>query len=656
MRVGIFTDTYLPDINGVVSSVELLRKELEKNGHDAYIICTYKGINKVKIEGKIIRLPGVEVKKLYGYALTSPLHFLFIEELKKLKLDIIHAETEFGVGIFANIVASTLNLPLVRTYHTTYEDYTHYLNFINSKKLDSGLKKLVVTWSKLYCDNCVKLITPSKKTMELLTSYGVKTPIDIIPNGVELSSFKDENSDPVQIKKIKEEVALKEDEKLLVFVGRIAQEKAIDEIIKAFSQVKEEQLKIKLMIVGGGPSLDDLKKLCSDLNLNDYVYFMGKQNFDKVVNYYKASDGFISASTSETQGMTYIEALASGLVVLARYDEVLKGLVKENENGFFFDKDIFSALKKFNSLSKDDLRKMKKACLSSVACYDADFFGKESIKIYNEALEEYKDNYLIEKTVLNDNCVELTLKSFNGESEKLTISIDAYVSLGLRKNSRFSKLNFKMFKELEVYPIAYRSCIKRLANKDYSTKMMYDYLNQKYALNKDRAKIIVDELIKKGFLDDFRYANSKINSFQANFYSRKKMIVKLTSDGISNDIIDKVLKNQDNNELAFAKKKANKYYNSIIDKSYMLKKNTIMNKLINDGFDYNICKEALNSLDFSTSLLQEKEIIKKEANKALKKYIRKYSGTELRNHIYLALVSKGFQYDDIYALINEMEL
>ena len=94
MKIGIFTDTYLPDINGVVSSVELLRKQLEKHGHDAYVICTYKGVSKVKKEGKIIRLPGVEVKKLYGYALASPLHFLYIEELRELNLDLIHAETE----------------------------------------------------------------------------------------------------------------------------------------------------------------------------------------------------------------------------------------------------------------------------------------------------------------------------------------------------------------------------------------------------------------------------------------------------------------------------------------------------------------------------------------------------------------------------------
>lgn len=656
MRVGIFTDTYLPDINGVVSSVELLRKQLEKNGHDAYVICTYKGINKVKIEGKIIRLPGVEIKKLYGYAITSPVHFLFIEELKKLKLDIIHAETEFGVGIFANIVASTLNLPLVRTYHTTYEDYTHYVNFINSRRLDKGLKKLVVGWSKLYCDNCVKLITPSKKTMEMLTSYGVKTPIDIVPTGVELNRFKDENTDFDEVYRIQSMVNLNEDEKLLVFVGRIAKEKSIDEIIKAFSLVKENNLKVKLMIVGGGPSLEELKSLTKHLNLEKYIYFMGKQPFDEVVNYYKAADGFISASTSETQGMTYIEALSSGLVVLARHDEVLEDLIKENKNGYFFDKDIYEAIEKFDSLSKDELNNMKEVCMASVDCYDADTFGASSIRIYEEALEDYKYSYVIEKTTLKDNCVELTLRDFNDDNEKLTISMDTYANMGLRKNSRFSKLNFNVLKEMEVYALAYRSCLKRLANSDYSIEMMYSYLYRKYELNRDRASLIIDELIEKGLLDDYRYASGKVNSLRANLYSKKKMAIKLAHDGVSDEIIDRVLVVQDNDELALAIKKANKYLNIITNKSYNAKKTAIMGKLLNDGFEYNICKEAMSSLDFSTSLLQEKEIIRKEANKALKKYSRKYSGTDLRNHIYLSLANKGFNYDDIYALINEMEL
>ena len=656
MRIGIFTDTYLPDINGVVSSVELLRKKLEDNGHDAYVICTYKGHTKVKKEGKIIRLPGIEIKQLYGYALASPLHFLYIDELRSLNLDLIHAETEFGVGIFANIVASNLGLPLVRTYHTTYEDYTHYVNFINSKTLDKGLKKLVVSWSKLYCDNCVKLITPSKKTMEMLTSYGVKTPIDIIPTGVELDRFKDENIDFEKVKEIRNEVNLKDNEKLLVFVGRIAQEKSIDSIINAFKKVKENNLALKLMIIGDGPSLNELKELSSSLELNDYIYFMGKKPFAEVANYYKAADGFISASTSETQGMTYIEALASGLMVLAHYDEVLEDIVKEGENGYFFKDDVYNAIEKFESLSKEELETKKEKCISSITQYDAETFGKESIRIYNEAIEEYKESYSIIKTTLKDNCVLLTLLSFSGEQEKLTIALDAYSALGLRKNSRFSKLNYSFFKELEIYPIAYRACLKRLANSDYSIKEMYDYLYHKYELNYHQAKLIIDLLIEKGLLDDYRYALSKVTSFKANFYSRRKMSQKLIQAGINQETINNVLVDEKDNDLLACKKKAEKYLRSITNKSYNAKKTAIMAKLLNDGFDYELSKQAMSTLDFSNSILQEKELIRKEANKALKKYERKFKDTQLRNKVYLYLASKGFVSDDIYALINEMEL
>ena len=354
--------------------------------------------------------------------------------------------------------------------------------------------------------------------------------------------------------------------------------------------------------------------------------------------------------------MTYIEALSSGLVVLARHDEVLEDLIIENKNGYFFDSNIYDAIEKFNSLSKEELDNMKETCMASVQCYDADTFGVSSIRIYEEALEDYKYSYVIEKTTLKDNCVELTLRDFEGNNEKLTISMDTYANMGLRKNSRFSKLNFNVLKEMEVYALAYRSCLKRLANSDYSIEMMYSYLYRKYQLDRDRASLIIDELIENGLLDDFQYASAKVNSLRANLYSKKKMALKLAHDGVCDEVIDRVLSIQDNNELASAIKKANKYLNTITNKSFNAKKTAIMSKLLNDGFEYNVCKEAMSALDFSTCVLQEKEIIRKEANKALKKYSRKYSGTDLRNHIYLSLANKGFSYDDIYALINEMEL
>lgn len=658
MRIGIFTDTYLPDINGVVSSVELLRKELEKNGHDAYVICTYKGLTKIKKEGKIIRLPGVEVKKLYGYALTSPLHLLYIEELKELNLDLIHAETEFGVGVFANIVASSLNLPLVRTYHTTYEDYTHYINFINSKTLDKGLKKFVEVFSRSFCNNCVKLITPSSKTCNMLKSYGVITPIDIIPTGIELDRFNRKNIDENKVNEIRNFLPFDKDERILIFVGRIAEEKSIDKIINAFKKVKENGLKVKLLVVGDGPALNDLKELTNSLDLSDFIYFAGKKPFDEVPNYYAACNGFISASTSETQGMTYIEALASGLMVLAHYDDVLLDIVKENENGYFFNNvdDIYNCIEKFSCLSNEELNNKRSTCIESVLKYDADKFGQDSIKLYKEAIEDYKSAYTITKTQLKDDCVCLVLKDFNGLLENLTIPLDIYYSLGLRNATRLSKLNYILLKRLEASTLAYKNCLKKLANRDYSIKEMKDYIKANFELNDQTIDLIIERLIDKKLLDDRRFTLGKIHSFKANFYSKKHVIASLKKLGISDEIIDKCYIYDMDSELANATKVANKYLKSISNKSMNMKKQAIVAKLLYLGYSNDIANQAVESLDFSSSIVQEKDIIRKEGNKLLKKYKNKYSGTELRNKVFVSLANKGFSYDNIYALINEMEL
>ena len=114
MRIGLFTDTYTPDINGVVSSIVTLQKELEKNGHDVFVITNHRSL-LAKREGNILRLPGMELKWLYGYKLSTPYHFSARDEIRDMHLDVIHVHTEFGVGMFGRIVAKTLNIPVVST-------------------------------------------------------------------------------------------------------------------------------------------------------------------------------------------------------------------------------------------------------------------------------------------------------------------------------------------------------------------------------------------------------------------------------------------------------------------------------------------------------------------------------------------------------------
>lgn len=656
MRIAIFTDTYLPDINGVVSSCEILRDKLEKEGHDVYVICTYKGFLDIKQEGKIIRLPGIEIKQLYGYSVTSPFHIQFANIFKKLNIDIIHAQTEFGVGILANIMASRFDIPLVRTYHTTYEDYTHYMNPLDISFLDAGLKRIVASVSRAYGDNCLRLISPSKKTKDLLIKYDVKTPIEIIPTGIELSKFKEEVDSKV-ISNIKEECGIK-DEFMLLFVGRIAEEKSIDIIIRSFKTIKEKKLKIKFVIVGAGPQLEELKKYTSDLDLNDYVVFLGKKPFDQINTYYHAADAFISASTSETQGMTFIEALASGLMVLARYDEVLEDIVIPNENGYFFkdEEELSKVLENVASFSTEQRNKFSLKAASSTDKYSGEIFAQKMEKLYEEVIEEYRHNYQIIRTTLRDDTVTLRLLNPNKEEEKLVVSLDDYFANGFRSDTKMLPHQYEFLRKKENYTLAYKGCLRKLANRDYSIKKMREYLNLSYKdLSIEEKNSIIDKLITNNLLNDKVYATSKINSFKSMLYSSKKMKQKLKNDGVNEDIIEELVKDDLDSELSHAKHFATKYKKTVKNKSLNDKKQTILKKLINDGFSYEVSKEAIECLDFTEEAFEEKDLLKKQALKAFKHYEKKYKGTELRNHVYHSLESKGFTMENIYAVINEME-
>lgn len=657
MRIAIFTDTYLPDINGVVTSIDLERRILEKRGHEVYIICSYSGSLKIKYEGHIVRLPGLEIKKLYGYAMAQPIHLLLIEELRNLHFDVIHANTEFGVGIFANICANRLDVPLVRTYHTTYEDYTHYVNFLNSKILDNGLKKAVALLSKTYGQNCLRLISPSNKTMEMLRGYGVTNTIDVIPTGIELSMFRNDGSDKAQCLQIRNLCNLGADERLLIYVGRIAEEKAIDLIISAMKKVKEHSLKVKLAIVGDGPQLGSLKKLAIDLGVDDVVTFLGKKPFSEIPLYYHAADAFISASTSETQGMTFVEALSSGLPIFARYDEVLMDIVHPGENGYFFkdEDELVVKLKEFSVLDKESLFAIKNNAINSVRKYDADNFGAALETLFYEVVEDYSKSHWICKTVLKDDYVALTIKNAQDERSVLNVSLDDYYANGFRSNSKIINSVYLELRKKEEYLKAYRSCLRKISTCDQTVKQISDHLHKRFDLSEEDIESLILKLKDKHLLDDEVYVCSRLSSLNMAGLSRKMMMHKLKNAGVDEALINKYLQTTPDDEAYKALKRAEKMKGTIRGKSVNMKKQLIVRKLLNEGFSGDIANEAVEQLDFSSEIFSESELLRQEAMKAYKKYAVKYKGTKLRNMVFTALVNRGFNYKEIYAVINGME-
>lgn len=339
MRIGLFTDTYPPHINGVSTSVQMLKNSLEKKGHTVYVITANNSSIKYKFdeEENVIRIPGLPVG-IYDYRLTRIYPLKIINLIKKWNLDVIHSHTEFGVGIFARIVAKQFNIPLVHTYHTMYEDYTHY---ITHGYFEKSSKKIVEYLTKFYCDTTAsELIVPTNKTYRLFKEkYKYEKNIHIIPTGIEVDRFFSENIEKKFITRLKKRYNITKKDKVLLFVGRLAEEKNIEFLLKNTKKLIDSNGNIKLLIVGDGPDKEKFEKMSKDLGIGDNVIFTGKVAWEEIQYYYHVSDIFVTASKTETQGLTVIEAMASGLTPVCIKDEAFESALIDGVNGYFFKDD-----------------------------------------------------------------------------------------------------------------------------------------------------------------------------------------------------------------------------------------------------------------------------------------------------------------------------
>ena len=380
MRIGIFSDTYIPQINGVSTSIEMLRKGLEKKGHKVYIVTVNPNNLKYSYDKKVLRIPGIPIG-IFDYRLTSVYPARAIKKIKSWNLDVIHSQTEFGIGTFARIIAKQFNIPLVHTYHTMYEDYIHYITKGYFKKTS---KKIVEYLTLFYCDStATELIVPTKKTYELFKDkYHVKRDVHIISTGIEIEKFN-KNYNSEKINKLKESLNIK-DEKVLLFVGRLGLEKSVDFLIE-----NHVNINAKLLIVGDGPERSNLEKLVNKLKLNERVVFVGKVPLKDIGLYYKLGDIFVTASKTETQGLTVIEALAASLPVVAINDESFIEPIKNNYNGYLFNNkneyinyinDLISNQKKLTKLSNN--------AYESSLNFSNKVFANNVLKVYKIAIKK----------------------------------------------------------------------------------------------------------------------------------------------------------------------------------------------------------------------------------------------------------------------------
>ena len=390
MRIAIFTDTYPPFVNGVSTSTFNLVNCLVARGHDVLVVAPRPTDGKLEQVGNVLYVPGIYLKKLYGYRLTNMLANKPISIIKKFKPDVIHNQTDFTIGVLARRCAKRLHVPIVYTYHTSYEDYTYY---VARGIMDRFAKRIVRNYSRGLANRMTEFITPSEKTKEYMRNVGSDIYINVIPTGIDFSIFKSDKIDFQKVQSFKKEHGIKQSTKVFLILGRLAKEKSMDVSLRGITAYhkKHPEVDIKVLIVGEGPAHEELQLLAEELGISGIVDFVGQVSGLEVPFYYHLADIYTSASITETQGLTFMEAMVAGKIVLARFDSNLTGTIINGKTGFFFtdDASFVSQTEKIFALSKEQKDQIIKEAYRTVDAYSIDKFYENVVRVYKRAIRKH---------------------------------------------------------------------------------------------------------------------------------------------------------------------------------------------------------------------------------------------------------------------------
>lgn len=329
MRVGIFTESYPPLVNGVSTSVQTLIAQLEQAGHQTFVFTSKFPRFRDERPG-IYRYPSVNAIVEPDYVLPIPISPRIAAVIPTLGLDIVHSQSPFLLGLLARRVARRYGLPHISTNHTLYTEYAHYIPFLP----DGVTRRAVTIWMRNFYNTCNHVLAPSHLTGRRLREYGVHVPVSVVPTGIPAPPYL--LSRPADTK---QELGLPPDSHLLLYVGRLAPEKNLETLLRAFLHIRQKTNNTFLVIAGSGKSAGHLQREAQRLGLTERVVFTGFLGRTRLDPLYAASDLFLFPSTTETQGLAVGEALAAGVPCVVVNGGGAPEAISDGENGFLVEND-----------------------------------------------------------------------------------------------------------------------------------------------------------------------------------------------------------------------------------------------------------------------------------------------------------------------------
>lgn len=380
MKIGLFTESYLPDPNGIATSVAATAAEFEKMGHTVYIIAPKHP--HYKDRKNVIRLYSMRMYEKLDMRTALHLPERNLIKILRLDLDIVHGHGGGSVSLLGWEVARLKNIPFVGTYHTLAHEYAHYL--LRGKVLTPRILKAA---TKIFGNMSEQIIAPTVRAKEELRKLGVKSPITILPNGIDRNVFENAKKGFLRSK-----LNVKPDTKILLYVGRLGREKSVEFLIKSYAHIIRAHTSTQLVLVGDGPDKKALKALAVKLKIGKNVHFAGFIKRDQIPSVYKDADIFVFASKTETQGMAPIEAMTAGLPIVAVNDRAFEELIQNGANGFLTrrtEADFSLHVSKLLD-SEEKIATMSKNAVSSTEKYSLAHHAKQLEKLYADLILAHK--------------------------------------------------------------------------------------------------------------------------------------------------------------------------------------------------------------------------------------------------------------------------
>ncbi len=340
-------DNYKPYISGVTNQVELLKRAMELAGHDVYIFTFGDVKHGEHKEARVIRSPGLALADTGFY-----LSLRYSRPSKKLlqTMDIVHVHHPFLSGRLALRYCRPLHIPIVFTNHSRYDLYAQAYFPIMPEEISHGMLQ---AYMPSFCEATDLVTTPTQGMIKVLRDLKVNVHIEVVPNGIDMKLFNKAIPLP------RSDFGFKENDILLVYAGRIAIEKNIPFLLQSFAGVAQALSTTHLLIIGSGIQQyeEEIKELVSELGINERVHFLGKVEYKNLPSYFAMCDLFVTASVSETFGMSNVEAMGAGLPVLGVHSVGVGDTVDDGVTGLLATHDLPAFTAKLTRLCLDlDLR------------------------------------------------------------------------------------------------------------------------------------------------------------------------------------------------------------------------------------------------------------------------------------------------------------